>query len=76
MTNEVNLSAEELKALVDKLTKQVTKLETKVADLQGSRPVPKEDLVVIAAAAAAYMGYKGKIKAIQFAGRDRASLAA
>lgn len=76
MSSEMNFSTDELIALVDKLSRQVTKLEAKIAELNATRPVPEEDLVVIAAAAAAYMGYKGKIKAIQFAGRSRASLAA
>lgn len=76
MSSEMNFSTDELIALVDKLSRQVTKLEAKIAELNATRPVPEEDLVVIAAAAAAYMGYKGKIKAIQFSGRSRASLAA
>lgn len=57
----------DIAALVVRLEKRIEKLEKSIAELKATRPVPEEDLVVIAAAAAAYMGYKGSIKAINFA---------
>lgn len=69
-TDVKNLSAEELARLVTKLQYRVEKLEKSVADLKATRPVPEEDLAVIAATAAAYMGCKGTVKAIHFAGRS------
>ncbi len=68
------LSATELAQLVADLKKQVATLEKQVGTLNESRIVPEEDLVVIAATAAAYMGFKGKIRAIQYAGRDTSTL--
>ena len=63
------MSTAELAALVEKLSARVEELEASVAQLSASRPVPEEDLMVIAAAAAAYMGYKGTIKAVNYANR-------
>lgn len=62
MSNDKNPSAEELAALV-------AKLQAELAELKAAQPVPEEDLVVIAATACAFLGLKGKVKAIQFAGR-------
>ena len=62
MSNEKNLSADELAAVV-------AKLQAELAELKAAQPVPEEDLVVIAATACAFLGLKGKVKAIQFAGR-------
>lgn len=60
------LEVDELVALVDQLQHKIDSLQDKVA----AQPLPEEDLVVIAAAAAAYLGIKGRVKAIQFAGRS------
>lgn len=67
MNTENDLSKDELTALLSKLSARIDELDAEVAKLKAERPVPEEDLVVIAACAAAYMGYKGKIKAIDFA---------
>ncbi|WP_341729585.1 hypothetical protein [Brooklawnia sp.] len=68
MSNETSdLSTAELAALVEKLSKRVDELEAEVARIRAERPVPEEDLMVIAAAAAAYMGYKGTVKAVSYA---------
>lgn len=64
-----DLTAAELAALVEKLSQRVDELEKTVANLVATRPVPEEDLIAIAAAAAAYMGYKGKIKAVNYASK-------
>ncbi|GAA2179879.1 hypothetical protein GCM10009785_08340 [Brooklawnia cerclae] len=70
MSNEKKeLSATELQALVAGLEARIEKLEAEVEGLRASRPVPEEDLIAIAAAAAAYMGYKGTIKAVTFASK-------
>ena len=64
-----DLSNAELAALVEQLQQRVDKLEAHVANLVASRPIPEEDLLVIAAAAAAYLGYKGNVKAVSYAGK-------
>lgn len=70
MSNEKqDPSAAELAAVVEKLQQRVEQLEAQVANLVASRPIPEEDLLAIAAAAAAYMGYKGKVKAVSYASR-------
>ncbi len=70
MSNETkDLSVVELAALVQQLQKRVDGLESTVAGLVATRPVPEEDLAVLAAAAAAYMGYKGKVKAVRYSSR-------
>lgn len=70
MSNEYNDQAcADLAALVAQLSKRVDDLEAKVTNLTANRPVPEEDLLVIAAAAAAYMGYKGTVKAVSYANR-------
>ncbi len=60
------LEVDELVALVDQLQHKIDSLQDKLA----AQPLPEEDLVVIAATAAAYLGIKGRVKAIQFAGRS------
>lgn len=70
MSNEIkDLTTAELAALVQKLQNQVDDLQSVVSNLVATRPVPEEDLLVIAGAAAAYMGYKGKVKAVSYASR-------
>ena len=64
-----DLSNAELAALVEQLQQRVDKLEAHVANLVASRPIPEEDLLVIAAAAAAFLGYKGNVKAVSYAGK-------
>lgn len=67
MSNETNdLSTAELVGLVKQLQRRVDELEASVSSLVATRPIPEEDLLVIAAAAAAYMGYKGKVKAVRY----------
>lgn len=53
------------------LAERITQLEAEVASLHASRPVPEEDLVVIAAAVAAYLGYDARVKAVRFAQSNR-----
>jgi hypothetical protein len=68
MSNETkDLSTADLAALIEKLSKQVEELDAEVTRLKASRPIPEEDLLAIAAAAAAYMGYKGTVKAVRYA---------
>lgn len=70
MSNEnQDLTVNELLSLVQRLSNRVDELEHTVANLVATRPVPEEDLYVIAAAAAAYMGYKGKVKAVSYANK-------
>ncbi|WIY82291.1 hypothetical protein [Propionimicrobium sp. PCR01-08-3] len=70
MSNETkDLSTAELAALIEKLTKRVEELDAEVNRLKADRPVPEEDLMAIAAAAAAYMGYKGSVRAVSYASR-------
>lgn len=70
MSNEKqDLDAAELAGLVEKLQQRIEQLEAQVAGLVSSRPIPEEDLLAIAAAAAAYMGYKGRVKAVSYASR-------
>ena len=77
MSNETkDLSTADLAALIEKLSKQVEELDAEVTRLKASRPIPEADLLAIAAAAAAYMGYKGTVKAVRYAthtGRSAAS---
>lgn len=57
----------------DQLQALVAELQRKVDALQSqseAQTIPDEDLAIIAATAAAYLGIKGKVKAIQFAGRS------
>lgn len=65
MSNE--MSTAELAALVETLTKRVDELEASLDQLSAIRPIPEADLMAIAAAAAAYMGFKGTVKAVSFA---------
>lgn len=65
MSNE--MSTAELAALVETLSKRVDELEASMQQLSASRPIPEADLMAIAAAAAAYMGFKGTVKAVSFA---------
>ncbi len=68
MSNETSgPTTAELAALVEKLSKRVVELEAEVSQIRAERPVPEEDLIAIAAAAAAYMGYKGTVKAVSYA---------
>ncbi len=60
-----------LAAQLAALTERVTRLEAELASLHESRPVPEEDLVVIAAAVAAYLGYDAKVTAVRFAQSSR-----
>ncbi|MGB3955991.1 MAG: hypothetical protein WBL05_12035 [Brooklawnia sp.] len=70
MSNEKqDPSAAELAGLVEKLQQRIEQLEAQVAGLVSSRAIPEEDLLAIAAAAAAYMGYKGRVKAVSYASR-------
>lgn len=57
-------NTEQLQALVAELQRKVDALQSQ------SESIPDEDLAIIAATAAAYLGVKGKVKAIQFAGRS------
>ena len=61
---------DELTKLVEQMQEKIASLETELAATKAAQPIPEEDLVVIAASAAAFMGLKGKVKAIQFAGRS------
>lgn len=71
MSNETKgLTTAELAVLVEKLSKRVEELEAQITDLVVTRPVPEEDLVAIAAAAAAYLGYKGTVKAVHYSGKS------
>lgn len=69
MNDNNELTTAELSALVAKLSARVEALEGRITELQASRPVPEEDLLVIAATAAAYLGYKGKVKAVSYTSR-------
>ena len=69
MSENNEMTTAELTALVHKLQARLDELETRMAGLHESRPVPEEDLMAIAAAAAAYLGYKGKVKAVSYANR-------
>ena len=60
----------ELTKLVEQMQEKIASLETELAATKAAQPIPEEDLAVIAASAAAFMGLKGKVKAIQFAGRS------
>lgn len=61
---------DELTKLVEQMQEKIASLETELAANKAAQPIPEEDLAVIAASAAAFMGLKGKVKAIQFAGRS------
>ncbi len=61
---------DELTKLVEQMQEKIASLETELAATKAAQPIPEEDLAVIAASAAAFMGLKGKVKAIQFAGRS------
>lgn len=61
---------DELLELVKQMQEKIASLETELADSKAAQPIPEEDLAVIAASAAAFLGIKGKLKAIQFAGRS------
>lgn len=65
MSND-KLTTEELADQVAKLTKRVEQLEAQLAAV----PVPEEDLAIIAATAAAYLGYSGSVKAIHYAAKS------
>lgn len=70
MSNEYNDQAcAELAAQVAQLSKRVDELQAQITNLTQTRPVPEEDLLVIAAAAAAYMGFKGTVKAVSYANK-------
>lgn len=59
---------EELYQLIQKLTTRVSILEDEVADLRArsDRDIPEDVLFAICAAVSAYMGNKGKVKAVRF----------
>lgn len=69
MNQKNELTTAELTELVHKLTNRIDELEAHMAELHDARPVPEEDLMAIAAAAAAYLGYKGTVKAVSYASR-------
>lgn len=60
------VSVETLQEQVDALTQRVTSLEAQLAALNADKQIPEEDLVVIGAAVAAYLGHKAKVRAIRF----------
>ena len=61
----------DLKALIDSLVKRIASLETEVADLKAQSRIPEDHLFAIAAAVAAYTGYKGKVRAVRFSTSQR-----
>ena len=69
MKQNNELSLEELAGLVQRLQARVDNLEARLTELRDTRPVPEEDLMAIAAAASAYLGYKGKVRAVSYANR-------
>ena len=69
MKQNNELSLEELEGLIQRLQARVDNLEARLTELRDTRPVPEEDLMAIAAAASAYLGYKGKVRAVSYANR-------
>ena len=59
-----DITQEELIKLVSKLSRQVERLEKKVAEYEARRQPSDEELILIAAAAAAQLGVHGKIRSV------------
>lgn len=60
-------SYEELKALVGKLAARLDVVEAELAEVKRrtEQEIPEDVLLAISAAVSAYMGNKGKVKAVQ-----------
>lgn len=56
----------ELLEKLNALTARINDLEAEVATLRRIQRVPEEDLVLISAAVAAFLGHKAKVKAVRF----------
>ncbi|MGD7733051.1 hypothetical protein ACQCX5_08820 [Propionibacteriaceae bacterium G57] len=51
---------------LDGLTARIADLESQVRALKKNQRIPEEDIIVIAAAVAAYLGHKATVKAVRF----------
>ncbi len=60
------VSVETLQEQLTALTQRLATLEEQLAALNADKQIPEEDLVVIGAAVAAYLGHKAKVRAIRF----------
>lgn len=56
---------EEMRALIVQLTKRIDSLEAKVEELTREKPIPEDVLIAIGAAVSAYLGNKGKVRAVR-----------
>lgn len=66
MTSSTDAIPEGLADLVRQLTERISSLESQVDNLKKQQRIPEDDLIVIAAAIAAYVGHKASIKAVRF----------
>lgn len=62
----MNSRNEELSRQLAAALERMDALEARVAELEGEREIPEEDLVAIGAAVAAYFGHKARVRAVRF----------
>ncbi|PIF05033.1 MAG: hypothetical protein CSA63_00065 [Propionibacterium sp.] len=60
------MTDKETAQLIAQLTARLAELESDVARLKETQRIPEDHLVAIAAAVAAFLGHKAKIKAVRF----------
>ena len=62
MANQDNM--DELLRLVKKLDRKIDKLEARIGELESRRQPSEDELILLAAAAAAHLGLHGKVRSV------------